>query len=72
MRIRLTNPHAQSKDPYPATRASVASGRSPGIARPRESSRNAKRDTTVESLPFAKSEKDGHPLDDETLKRVNA
>jgi hypothetical protein len=32
MRIRLMNPHAQSKDPCTAARASTASGSSPGIA----------------------------------------
>src|SRR6266436_3488762 len=39
MRIRLTNPHAQSKDPRTPARASAVSGRSPGIAGQREPSR---------------------------------
>jgi hypothetical protein len=34
MRSRFMNPHAQSKDPYPAARASALSGSSPGIAGP--------------------------------------
>ena len=51
MRIRPTNPHAQSKDPCTPARASVISGSSPEIAGRWESS---KRDTARGIQPFKK------------------
>jgi hypothetical protein len=49
MRIRLTNPHAQSKDPYPATRDSDVSGSSPRIVGRGEDDREGHESTRAAS-----------------------
>ena len=51
MRIRLVNPHAQSKDSYTSARASAVAGGSPSIGGSMSDRGNSERDATVESHP---------------------